>query len=657
MDDVLPPLPRPLVPTHSRSLSSSSSSSSSSAASLERDPQASAADPKWWDAPARSSSPSRESAGLDGTSPPLGMLADDQPFADSFSSARRSSLIDEGDDEPSSRQELSQSAISAADLDFPRASTSPPGAAFSQTPRSGTTVQEAPSQRIPTPPEEQQKQSAPLAAVRRAPRAFDDEFSSKPGSLTGELPASASVALDLGGGGTFRRRAPFASAAAAAEEDQILDDDQDENPVPAPPLDEKLLRRRKYRARGSYTPSMPISSTGMASDTSADLRARSRQILDEINARGGGGVASSSAIQDPALRRTATVETLRGARAESRAGSTPVDEFGSVSGGAGSQTVPRSRTTNDLLLDGDTDPQRSETGRTLGRSASTTASTSTSSRTYGYRSGSRAAQVLASIRPSTASSQYYNFSPATTTGRTSRTQPSNHHHENEALPPPPPLPTSTSMYQLRSAPPVRDRASTALDTTEARDRDSGRRWGYHVSPRGAEDAVRTRRTPLSGERASRELLLGAGRRGGAEQQDYASSPRTAAARRAATSLGTASLTRWQRDHPLGARSFSDDDDDNEKAGGLHFDHRRPVVRAGSSLGTPDRSRRHNGLDEPLDRETRRRQVNENEQVSAVAGRKVDDLLDDESELERTPRSGKKSSGGTAVPSTGSHDNG
>lgn len=620
MDDALPPLPRPLVPTHARSLSSSSSSSSSSVASLERDPQASATDPKWWDA-ARSSSPTRQqlgvdSAGLDGTSPPLGMLADsdDHPFADSFVTAHRSSPTkddNDDDDEPNSRRDLSRSAISAADLDFPPSST------------------------------------------RSAPRASDDDdFSSKPESQTGDLPASASVA-GAGGRGTFRRRAPFASAAAAAEEDQILDDDRDENPVPAPPLDETLLRRRKYRARGSYTPSTPVSASASAgAGGSADLSARSRQILDEINARGGGGgVASSSAVQDPALRRTATVETLRGVRTESRAGSTMVDEFGSVSGGAGSRTVPRSRTTNDLLLDDDADRQRSDTGRRgLGRSASTTASTP-SSRTYGYRSGSRAAQVLASVRPSTAASRYNDSSPATTTGRT---RPSDYHHENGARPPPP-LPTSTSMYQLRNAPPVRERAATALDTTEARDREQ-RRWGYSVSPMGGEEAGRTRRTPLSSaDRASRDMLFGARRRGGAEQQDsYSSSPNHAG--RAATSLGTASLTRRQRDRHLNIHSLSDDD--NDKRDGDHFEP-RSVIRAGTSLGTPDRSRRHNGRDELSDREMRRRQVNGSEQFSgAAAGRTMDDMLDDESELERTPRSGKKTSGGgTAIPSTGSRDNG
>ena len=628
MDDALPPLPRPLVPTHSRSLSSSSSSSSSSAASLERDPQAGAAEysNSWNDA--RSSSRQQlgaDSAGLDGTSPPLGMLADDQPFTDSFLTAQRSSSA-ENDDEPNSRQDFSNSAISAADLDFPRSST------------------------------------------RSAPRAFDDdEFSSKPGSQTGELPASALVASDLEGrgGGTFRRRAPFASAAAAAEEDQILDDDRDENPVPAPPLDETLLRRRKYRARGSYTPSTPVSSSASAGGGSADLSVRSRQILDEINARGGGGgVASSSAIQDPALRRTATVETLRGARTESRAGSTTVDEFGSVSGGAGSQTVPRSRTTNDLLLNDDANRQRSDTGRSgLERSASTTASTP-ASRTYGYRSGSRAAHVLASIRSSSTASQYYDSSPATTAGRTSRTRPSPHHHHdgNDALPPPlpPSLPTSTSMYQLRNAPPVRERASTALDTTEARDR--VRRWGYHVSPvEGGEEAIRTRRTPLSAERSPADMPFGTRRRGGAEQQDsYSSSPSHAG--RAATSLGTASLTRRQpRDRHLGIHSLSDDnDDDDDRKDGDHFEP-RSVVRARTSLGTPDRSRRNNGLDDKLsDRAMRRRQVNGTGALAsaAAAGRTMDELLDDdESELERTPRSGKKSSGGTAIPSTGSRDNG
>lgn len=459
------------------------------------------------------------------------------------------------------------------------------------------------------------------------------------------------------GRGTFRQRAPFASAAAAAEEDQILDDDRDENPVPAPPLDETLLRRRKYRARGSYTPSTPVSASASArAGGSADLSARSRQILDEINARGGGGgVASSSAVQDPALRRTATVETLRGARTESRAGSTTVDEFGSVSGGAGSQTVPRSRTTNDLLLHDDADRQRSETGRSgLGRSASTTASTP-SSRTYGYRSGSRAAQVLASVRPSTAASQHYDSSPAMTTGRTSRTRPSSHREDVLPPPPPPSLPTSTSMYQLRNAPPVRERAATALDTTEARDREQ-RRWGYSVSPMGGEEAGRTRRTPLSSaDRASRDMLFGARRRGGAEQQDsYSSSPNHAG--RAATSLGTASLTRRQRDRHLDIHSLSDDD--NDKRDGDHFEP-RSVIRAGTSLGTPDRSRRHNGRDELSDREMRRRQVNGSEQFSgAAAGRTMDDMLDDESELERTPRSGKKTSGGgTAIPSTGSRDNG
>ena len=553
------------------------------------------------------------------------MLADDQPFADSFLSTQRSSSAENDDEEAlNARQDLGRSAISAADLDFPPSST------------------------------------------RSAPRAFhDDKFSSKPGFYNGELPASASVASELEGGGggtTFRRRAPFANAAAAAEEDQVLDDDRDENRVPAPPLDETLLRRRKYRARGSYTLSTPVSSSASTGGGSADLSARSRQILDEINARGGGGgVASSSAIQDPALRRTATVETLRGARTESRAGSTTVDEFGSVSGGAGSQTVPRSRTTNDLLLNDDADRQRSDTGCTgLERSASTTASTP-ASRTHGYRSGSRAAHVLASIQTSTAASQYYDSSPATTTGRTSRTRPSpQHHHDgNNALPPPlsPSLPTPTSMYQLRNAPPVRERASTALDTTEAHDR--VRPWGYHVSPvEGGEEAIRTRRTPLSAERSSADMLFGARRRGGAEQQDsYSSSPSHAG--RAATSLGTASLTRRQpRDRHLGIHSLSDDDDDDREDGD-HFEP-RSVVRARTSLGTPDRSRRNNVLDDEMsDRAMRHRQVNGTGALAsaAAAGQTMDDLLDDESELERTPRSGKKSSGGIAIPSTGSRDNG
>jgi hypothetical protein len=260
-----------------------------------------------------------------------------------------------------------------------------------------------------------------------------------------------------------------------------------------------------------------------------------------------------------------------------------------------------------------------------------------------------------SVRPSTAASQHYDSSPAMTTGRTSRTRPSSHREDVLPPPPPPSLPTSTSMYQLRNAPPVRERAATALDTTEARDREQ-RRWGYSVSPMGGEEAGRTRRTPLSSaDRASRDMLFGARRRGGAEQQDsYSSSPNHAG--RAATSLGTASLTRRQRDRHLDIHSLSDDD--NDKRDGDHFEP-RSVIRAGTSLGTPDRSRRHNGRDELSDREMRRRQVNGSEQFSgAAAGRTMDDMLDDESELERTPRSGKKTSGGgTAIPSTGSRDNG
>ncbi|GAA5983065.1 hypothetical protein JCM10908_000142 [Rhodotorula pacifica] len=717
-NDVLPPLPKPLVPTHSRSFSSSSSSSPAASEADEPSPAAHSpfALPSEWvgasstmvrngqrrslydahgNAPAGLAR--TDSTTLNGTSPPLGMnfLADEQPFADSFAKTARRRRDSSGAEslevqtqedgeltlQPSDtrRQHHSESAISAADADFPRSSTSPSPSPAPSRSSTSTSTAEAPYQ-TPTAASSSSQHSSflsrvspnlsanthsrfastsavglraspsPSAHSRRSPSLPSSPPSqpnpptldqlgqrlSQPTSARGapletsELPASASIASDLGSAATVRRRTPFASTTRSADEDPIVGNDGAGAGSAAPTMDESLLRRRKYRARVSSTPSTHAGGDSTAINTrvggSADLSARSRQILDEINDRArGDGVASSSAVQDPALRRTATVETLRGTR--QGVVESAVDEFGIVSrvGGA----VPRSRTMGDLV---DQDAAASERSRDAGSNLSRSASST--SRTYGYRSGSRASQVLAAVRPNTTLSQY--GSPPPVGGASP--SPSSYRsriRSSDLGDLPPPLPTSTSAYRLRTE---RERPSTALGSVEDRDRDRVRTTsGSTTSSASRAASSVTRRLPLPSEYTSRQARTRA-----LEQQ----SPSVG---RAATSLGTASLGRHRRPHMSADTSFYSSDDDEDQS------DRRSLARTEISLGTPGRTRR-GGRTSAADG-IARRYGSRSEDVGGGGVGGGEGLLRlgdaEDGELERTPRSGKKTSAGaTTIPSGG-----
>ncbi|GAA5869772.1 hypothetical protein JCM3774_003844 [Rhodotorula dairenensis] len=707
-DALLPPLPRPLVPTHSRSFSSSSSSSSSVASEADEaqgnspfsfptewtstsstipaqaDKAAAAGD--WRDVNGPSGQGERavgradvNANTLDGTSPPLGMLAEEQPFAEAFAddhpswtSLQPSVPATAGHNVLSSTGPGNRSAISAADLDFPRSSLSPSPAPSRS---SGTdTVDGLPS---PTPttahsasshhgffsrvsptlsaaaqsrfastsavglraspsPSSHARQSPSLPSSPPALPAGSNHgrteqrdpptpdllgplrtYGSVGESLSGGLPASASVALDTDG--TVRRRVPFASASGAEIVDGKGEVEGAGSTETTLVRDEPLLRRRKYRARGSYTPATSMSGGSVDIGAGVAPSAPSREILDEVNARGG-GVASSSAVQDPALRRTTTAETLRGIRAPNLVGSSNVDEFGTVSrvdDRDPDRAVPRSRTMGDLQGEAGRRSSTADPVRDLARSAST------ASRTYGYRSGSRASQVLASVRSHSTLSQYDSPTRASVTAR-SRVR------SNELDPPP--RSVSTSTYQLRYG--ERERASSALGTTEGRDR-----RGYAALP-GEGDRTRSRRLPADG--SSRVLLPGGVQsRAGVEQSQ---SP---TAMRAATSLGTAASARCQRDLELGVYSSEDEHVDGD---GDLLDRRLSVARSRTSpAGTPARVQRGirpSAADGLLATPTDGR-------GEAGGARAPDEVL--EAELERTPTSGKKHGVDIAFASTPSRD--
>lgn len=729
----LPPLPRPLVPTHSRSFSSSSESSAASApdadatasypqrrqnswqqqpqlapqpnGQLERNDSNFPAAGEWSlkDADTNHLGVDQDAATLDGTSPPLGVLADDQPFNDTFrigsSPSSAESFMTHASREPGpgyanafQREAGQASAISAADLDFPRSSVSPsPPTARSRssedhsTPRSAHPSSSSPSssrsflaQVSPTwspstghsrfastsavglrasPSPRPPSRDAPSFPVASAEASLSREDWLEPGPLPRQLSsnppvmASGSDARDPLGTGLSpsrstaqirRRRAPFGRAdgefdstgGGANEEDQVVEATRGvSRPYSYAAAEERttggsagavddglLLRRRKYRAKESMTGVSDVI------NRTPERVVRGGQADGALHARGSSGDVSSPEKQRTAawpsrssaategvagqLRRTTTSETLRGVEGRERSSA---DEFGAVARvPAPGESYPRSRTMSDLLRNRREGGEEGEgDGRGLPRSAS-----SVTPRTYGYRPGSRASAALAAARPSTSQSQY--DSPSRVLAR-DRVR-SNDLELN-------PLPTAGSpAYARRRG--ESDRASTALGSVADRDRE---RATYE----------RTRRTSESAS------VTATRRRAGLPHDFYQASPTEADfgtfggrdrvreeggyTQRAATALGSART---------GAQDSDFLSEEDEATGSRSFLPSRFSV---APTGTPSRivARSRSILQTPRDRDAGARRLGGEDDDGASL------------DMERTPRSGKKTSAESAPLSTGS----